>query len=73
MGWYDEDEKGWWPDWATAPLMWIGSLLVAILPAAMTISLWNALGPDAPLAARLVAYGVSLGLTMAAIKPWTVR
>ena len=73
MGWYDDGEKGWLPDWATTPLMWIGCLLAAALPAGVVIGLWNAAAPDAPPVASFVAYGVSLGLMIAAIRPWSVR
>ena len=73
MGWYDEEEAGWLPDWAVTPLMWIGCLMAAVLPAGVAIAAWNAALPDAPLVARLAAYAVSLGLMIAAIKPWTIR
>lgn len=74
MGWYDEDEKnGWLPDWATPPLMWVGCLAVAVLPAASVVGLWNAALPDARPVVSLIAYGVSLGLMIAAVKPWTIR
>ena len=73
MGWYDDEEEGWLPDWAVTPLMWIGCLMVAVLPAGMAIAFWNAVQPDAPPAASLVAYCVSLGLMVAAVKPWSVR
>lgn len=72
MGWHDEEDD-WWPDWATGPVMWTGCLMAAALPAGVCIGLWNAMLPDAPPAATLVTYLVSLGLMVAAIKPWSVR
>lgn len=73
MGWYDDEEQGGLPDWAVTPLMWIGCVLVAVLPAGMAIAFWNAVLPDASPVAHLVLYGLSLGLMVAAIKPWTIR
>lgn len=73
MGWYDDEEKTWWPDWATPPAAWIGCLLVAIAPAGVCLAAWNAVLPDASPAARVVIYVVSLGLMIAAVKPWTIR
>ena len=73
MGWYDDEQKTWWPDWATTPMAWIGCFLAATLPAAAALSVWNALLPDAAPIARLAIYGLSLGLMIAAIKPWTIR
>ena len=54
-------------------MAWIGCLLVAVLPAGAALSLWNALLPDASPIASLAIYGLSLGLMIAAIKPWTIR
>jgi hypothetical protein len=73
MGWYDDEEQSWLPEWAVTPLMWIGCLMVAVLPASVAIAFWNAVLPDASPAAHLVVYGISLGLMVAAIKPWTIR
>jgi hypothetical protein len=73
MGWYDDEEKTWWPAWATTPVAWIGCLAAAVLPAGVMLTLWNALLPQAPPVARLAIYILSLGLMIAAIKPWTLR
>jgi len=73
MGWYDDEEKGWLPDWAVQPIMWIGCLMAAVIPAGIVLQVlafaW--VRPPTPLA--LGAYAVSLGLMVAAMKPWTVR
>ena len=61
------------PGWVVTPLMGIGCLMVAVLPAGMAIAFWDAMLPDAPPAASLVAYCVAFGLMVAAVKPWTVR
>lgn len=73
MGWYDDEEKTWWPDWATPPLAWVGCLATAALPAGVLLALWNAVLPDAPPAARLAIYALSVGLMIAAVKPWTIH
>ncbi len=73
MGWYDDEERAWLPEWAVTPLMWIGCLMVAVLPAGVAIALWNAVLPDASIVGQVVVYGLSLGVMVAAIKPWTIR
>ena len=73
MGRYDDEEKTWWPDWATTPMAWLGCLMAAVLPTGMILALWKALLPEAPLAARLAIYALSLGLMIAAVRPWTIR
>jgi hypothetical protein len=73
MGWHDDEEKTWWPDWATTPAAWIGCLAVAALPTGVALTFWNVLLPDAPPIARLAIYILSLGVMVAAIKPWTIR
>lgn len=73
MGWYDDEETAWLPNWAVTPLAWLGCLMAAVLPAGVLLGVWNALLPDAPLTASLAIYALSLGLMIAAIKPWTIR
>ncbi|WP_165191721.1 hypothetical protein [Caulobacter soli] len=73
MGWYDDEESAWLPNWAIASLAWLGCGMAAVLPAGVVLALWNALLPDAPLAASLTVYALSLGLMIAAVKPWTIR
>jgi hypothetical protein len=73
MGWYDDEKKTWWPEWAPTPMAWIGCLLVAVLPAGVLLSFWNVMLSDASPLVRLAVYALSLGLMIAAIKPWTIR
>ena len=47
MGWYDDEEKTRWPEWATPPLAWIGCLMAAVLPAGVLLAAWNAVLPEA--------------------------
>lgn len=58
MGWYDHEEKAWLPTWAVPPLLWLGCLVGAVMPAAVVVNLWDLALPDMPLPARLAVYGV---------------
>ena len=73
MGWYDDEENTWLPNWAVTPLAWLGCLLAAVLPAGVCLAVWNSVFPEAPLAASLVVYVLSLCLMIAAVRPWTMR
>jgi hypothetical protein len=73
MGWYDDEQGAGLPQWAVTPLMWIGCLMAAVLPAAGCLALWDAVAPDASAPAKVVTYLVFLGLMIAAIKPWSIR
>ncbi len=73
MGWYQDEETTWFPDWAVKPLMWVGSLMAAVLPAGFTITMVKLIWPSPPLALNLGIYAVSVGFMLAAVKPWTAR
>ncbi len=73
MGWHDDEEHDWLPEWAITPTMWIGCLLVAVVPATMVSSLMRAVLHQEPVIFSLLAYAVSAVLMIAAVKPWTVR
>lgn len=73
MGWYDDEEDSWLPDWAVTPMMWIGCLMAAAIPAGLGVATWTLLWSQPPLGAALGAYVLCLGLMVAAVKPWTVR
>lgn len=73
MGWYQDEETTWFPDWAVKPLMWAGSLMAAVLPAGFVMTVVKLAWPAPPLAVSLIAYAVSASLMLAAVKPWTAR
>jgi hypothetical protein len=73
MGWYDDEEDAWLPEWAITPMMWIGCLLVAVLPAGVIVGGWTLVFKQAPPGFGAGAYVVSLGLMLAAVKPWSIR
>jgi hypothetical protein len=72
MGWYDDEDK-WPPDWAVKPIMWLGCLAVAVVPAGMALAALNLVWSRPPALVTLGAYLVALGLMLAAVRPWTVR
>jgi hypothetical protein len=73
MGWYDDEQTTSLPGWAVSPLAWLGCALVAVLPAGVLLAVWTMLLSDPPPAARVALYAVSLGVMIAAVKPWTIR
>lgn len=73
MGWYDDEEDNWLPDWAVQPIMWIGCLMAAVIPAVVVIQVAGSAWPRPPTILALSAYALSLGLMLAAVKPWRVR
>jgi hypothetical protein len=73
MGWYDDEQSAWLPDWAVTPLAWLGCLLAAVLPAGAGLALWNAVFAAATPVVSLSLYVVSLAMMIAAVKPWTLR
>lgn len=73
MGWHDEEDTTWFPDWAVQPLAWMGVLMAAVLPAGVVLAFLKLVWPTPPMAVNAVVYAVSLGLMVAAVKPWTLR
>ncbi|WP_163230739.1 hypothetical protein [Caulobacter rhizosphaerae] len=73
MGWYDDEEEAWLPAWVIPPMMWIGCLATAVLPAGVIVGGWTLVFKQAPPGVVAVAYAVSLGLMLAAVKPWSIR
>jgi len=72
-GWYDDEEEAWLPQWAITPMIWIGCLLVAVLPAGVIVGAWTLVFNHAPPGLAVGAYALSPGLMVAAVKPWSVR
>jgi hypothetical protein len=73
MGWYQDEETTGLPDWAVQPLMWLGVLLVAVLPTGVALTLVKLVWVSPPPVVTLMLYGASLGLMVTAVRPWTVR
>lgn len=73
MGWHDDEEADWLPDWAVQPTMWLGCLMVSVLPAGVLMQFVQLAWSKPPAAVALGVYALSLGLMLAAVKPWSVR
>ncbi|MDI1366075.1 MAG: hypothetical protein PSX79_14640 [bacterium] len=73
MGWHDDEEANWIPDWAVQPIMWLGCLMVSVLPAGVLMQVVRFAWSKPPAPVTLGVYLVALGLMLAAVKPWSVR
>lgn len=73
MGWYQDEETSWPPDWAIRPLAWVGAVMASVLPTGFTLALLKLAWPAPPLMFIAGLYVVWLGVMLAAIKPWTWR
>ena len=73
MGWYDDENEDWLPEWAVQPMMWLGCLMAAVIPAGIAMQVISYAWAKPPTPLSMGVYAVSLGLMIAVVKPWTVR